>query len=67
MSNDLYPPGVNSLPGDNIRLIKYNYEVSGGFTVEVYENENKKDFIEENIQSILYEAYKSGSINIAEY
>lgn len=67
MKNNNYPPGVFNLPGDNIRLIEHNYEVDGGFTVEIYENEDKKEFIEENIRSILYEAYKKGTITIQEY
>lgn len=67
MANDNYPPGVFELPDDNIELIEHNYEVSGGFTVEIYENEDKKEYIEENIRDILYSAYKDGEIDVSEY
>lgn len=67
MSNELYPPGVNNLPGDNIQLIEHNYEVSGGFTVGIYENEDKEEFIANNIRDVLYNAYRDGKIEISEY
>lgn len=67
MANDNYPPGTFDLPDDNVELIKHNYEVNGGFTIEVYENEDKQEFMEENIRDILYNAYKDGKIDVSEY
>lgn len=67
MSNENYPPGVFELPDDNVELVKHNFEVSGGFTVEIYENEEKKEYIENNIRDILHDAYKDGKLEINEY
>lgn len=67
MSNENYPPGVFELPDDNIELVEHNYEVSGGFTVEVYENEDEEEYLEDNIRYILYDAYKKGTIHIRKY
>lgn len=67
MSNHNYPPGVTNLPDDNTKLIKHNYEVSGFFTLEIYNNEDKEDFLKENIKNALYDAYKDGNIEVNEH
>lgn len=67
MMNNNYPPGVFNLPDDKTEFIEHNYEVSGIISVGIYENENKKDYLEENIRSILYNAYKNGDIELTEY
>lgn len=67
MPNNNYPLGVNKLPDDNIELIKHNYTVDGGFTIEVYENEDRREILNDNIKDILYNAYQEGIIVIEEY
>lgn len=63
MANDNYPPGVNELPDDKVEEKEFNYEVTGGFSVSAYNEEE----IESDMRNLLYEAYRSGTISVDKY
>ena len=62
--SDYYPLGVNELPGDNLEENDYIFEVTGELTVKGYSEEDAEYWLEQDIESHLYDAYKRGDIEI---
>ena len=62
MSN--YPPGTFELPGDNLKEKEYLFELHGEVTVTGYSEEGAERNLNDDIKSLLFNAWLDGDIEI---